>query len=751
MNANVKEDTNEYEINNGKIKKCEVIVNIEVDDINTIKSKFYEKDTVFLTDNLALLEQGRKLGLNITMLANYFGFFNKEDDEINEITIDRLNTLENYLNDGTLERTSIVVGFRYNNLINLMNLEKIKKILELNDNVVFLFKGFIFYFPAILDILKKMNIKSNGKILTVLNSEIVTLEFNYRYEQLDMLKEKMAKNRYEEYSFSQQYAKNKFKKQNIDVGFFLINNDTDFYLKPIYPILRELKKRETRIEIFTFDERTSNQIFNQRFNAINLSKYFLKANFSYSLPIIAQLKYVFNKLKYEKTGLIKNFYYLHLQKYSIIQNIISKLKNKSILKKFKIIPKSLVIIISVFYLIKIYLKYKYILMKWTLLKYYIRYLEKYKFIKIIINKSRIKPVLLKDLTGFDDPLNFTINNIPNVEVKKVIRFINRSRKIQSDDEILKNYLKYFNDVYVVNWTIQFLLTHSLIKTLIDKIQFNSFMIAADASPFNNIVCNIATSKKIPTFSIPQVYIKFQKITTILPSATTIFVSGEGVKNEFVRLGMNKQRITITGNPRYDYIKNIDKIENNYNQLTKKIVVVAMSRWHENDPEWMSELIEFCNTKSLDIIIKIHPMYKFSDNYEYSERLSNQIKKRCSERKFLISYDVDLSDIIPKSCLLITEYSIVAIDAAFNEIPVIVIDFFKNKDNEYTRAYRDEGIALLASNKIELFDAIEKILHDDNTKMKIDNAIKKFNIKYNYLNDGNAATRICELLTKTTKN
>ena len=55
------------------MKQCEVIVNIEVGDIHIIKSKLNKKDTIFFTNDLAIFNKGKKLGLNIEISATYFG------------------------------------------------------------------------------------------------------------------------------------------------------------------------------------------------------------------------------------------------------------------------------------------------------------------------------------------------------------------------------------------------------------------------------------------------------------------------------------------------------------------------------------------------------------------------------------------------------------------------------------------------------------------------------------------------------
>ena len=653
------------------MKKCKIIVNFELNDLEAIKSKLDQKNVSYFTNDLMILDRGKEFGLDIEMLTTYYGFFTPEDDAINDISIKRLNSLENYLSSNTLESKSIVKGLSYINLLNLLNLEKIKKILELKENIIFLFKNYAFYFPAIIQIAKSMNIKTEESISTFSNNEIIPYEISHRHDSLCNLKNRLNARvkEFEKDSFLMRLSEIKLKENNYDIGFFLINNDTDFYLKPIYPILKELRDSKKKFVSFTFEERTTNQMSEQKFKTINLTKYFSHAFFPYSRSLKDQLVYMFRKQEERRFTLFKKKYSSYLERYESTQKLVFELKTKSkYLKKFKGFGKVVILIMAVFDLGLIYKKNKVILTKWWLLRFYIRYFEKYGFIQKIVKRPKIKSLLTKDLTDLEDIsfLKIRSYSIPGIEIKRILKFVDKALSNNSEDIVLRNYLNCFNDNYIVSKILQLLVTHALIQVIFNKMKFHSLVVAADSPPFNNVVCNIANHKKIPTFSIPQVYIKFQKIGAILPNASKIFVSGEHVKNEFVRLGMNKEKIIVTGNPRYDYIKK--NIQTKKTDSTKKIIVVAMSRWHEKDPQWMSQLIQFCNENALDILIKIHPMYKFYTNNEFSEGLIDEIKQKCTGLRFSISYDVDLKEILPKTSILVTEYSIVAVEAAFNEVP-----------------------------------------------------------------------------------
>lgn len=725
------------------MKSCEIIVNFDAENFRVIESKLNLSEYLIITDDLVILNKGKELGYNIEILSTFFGFFTIEDDSINNKTVERLEFLENNLINNELERKSLVRGLRYSNLVNLNNLERIKIILEHYENVVFLFHNFAFYYQSILDIAKIYEHKCHYGISTILESKIVSVNINERLHRINTMKKRLEVRGKETHddSFLLRLSKIKIKEEKIKVGFFLINNDTDFYLKPIYPIIKKLNDKQINLISYTFDERTSAQMDEKGFKVTTLTNYFLEATFPYSINISDQLKYIFKEQEKRLSSFATSYYLKNLSKFKICQSLVGKIKNRS--KNSKKIVKIIIFPIAILDLLGQQLKKRYILTKWSALRYYVRNLEKYDIIRKIITNPNVKSKLINDLNEYD-LFELQSYSVPSIEILKVLKFVNDAKNVESDDIIIKSYLKYFNDNYIVNLLTKLLIVHATIKHILNKKQFQSLMIAADSSPFNNIVCNIANHNNIPTFSIPQVFIKFPKIAIKLPNASKILVSGKRVKDEFIKFGMNENKITVTGNPRYDYIKNeIKEIMSEYKD--SKLIIIAMSRWHEKDPQWMSEIIKFCAKNSLEILIKIHPMYKFSSNKIFSEKMIKQIKHNCTNYKYTISYDTDLTKILPTSSILITEYSIVAVEAAFNKIPVIIVNFFRNKDNEYSAGYKNEGIAINVENTAELFSAIKRILNDEQTKNALIDSISKFNFNFNYLHDGNAAERICEIL------
>ena len=729
------------------MKRCEIFVNFIPEELDIIKSKFSQEKFVFFTNDLIILKEGTDKGLNIEMLGTHFGFFTPEDDEINENAINYLNLIEKNLENQQLERKSLVRGLRYVNLINFMNIERIKKILETKEKVIFLFNNFAFYYPVILYLLKNSKHENVYKIATVDNSQIKTIDLQKRLSRFRNFEYRLQNRTINELtydSFAFRASKIKRNPNKVKIGFFLINNQTDFYLKPIYPIINKLIEQNESILTYIFEERTKKQVNAQGISASSINKEFLEVILPYSESIKKHFEITIRKNENKLRKKIKEI--LIRIGYNSTDNQISKI----IIKSLESLLKLLLISYSTFDLLIQLTRKKIFLSQNFVLQSYIKYFEEYQFIKKIVAHKWFKSRIIKDRAGLDDDgsmfsfLDYESYSVPSIEINKVLKFVGDAKKIESKNKLVDNYLKCYDDNYVVALTLKLLIVHANINKILKIKKFESIIIGADSPPINNVVCNIAKHYKISTYSIPQVFLKFPKISIMLPNASKILVSGDRVKKEFIRLGMNENKIIVTGNPRYDYIS---KKSRNKKQIFNNNILVAMSRWHDKDPEWMSELIKFCNEKKFNVTIKIHPMYKFGTNYDFSEKMINEIKQKCGKMNYLISYKLDLTDTIPKSAILITEYSIVAVEAIFNKVPVITFNFNRDKDNEYSKVYQEEKIAMNAENIKELFDNITKLIHSKEIQNKFKKQSIKFNLDFNYLNDGKAAERIVNILNK----
>jgi hypothetical protein len=234
------------------------------------------------------------------------------------------------------------------------------------------------------------------------------------------------------------------------------------------------------------------------------------------------------------------------------------------------------------------------------------------------------------------------------------------------------------------------------------------------------------------------------------NADKFFLEGLQGAKIMKQLGYSEDKFLIVGGARYDHYNEIKPIDSKKNlelhnkiDLNKKLIVVAMSRWHENDEKWIADLIKFCNTKNFEIIIKIHPQYKITAQNVNKNKI-DRISKTCENTKFLISYDLNITTLLSAADLVITDWSSVGFEAILLGKPLLQAKF-TNEDIEPTVRYYSFQAAILVESyeKLErsIIDILVKKINLNDLKMGREEIIKQ----YNFRNDGKAAKRICSNL------
>ena len=179
---------------------------------------------------------------------------------------------------------------------------------------------------------------------------------------------------------------------------------------------------------------------------------------------------------------------------------------------------------------------------------------------------------------------------------------------------------------------------------------------------------------------------------------------------------------------------------------KKLIVIAMSRWHKNDELWMSDLIKFCNEKKIEIIIKIHQRFQGTSNQTGRSKIM-KIEKECNGLKYLISYDMELSTLLPATDLVITESSNVGIDAVLFGKELITIDFSNETYNEnFLRQALPKDTSII-KNFNELVRTISDLFLEHKTHEKFVELKKIIIQNHNYYNDYKSSNRIFDILVK----
>jgi len=307
------------------------------------------------------------------------------------------------------------------------------------------------------------------------------------------------------------------------------------------------------------------------------------------------------------------------------------------------------------------------------------------------------------------------------------------------EEILENFYRSASFIIIC----EFILKHMNLKSII---------VAPSGEMFENIAIEVARKHRIPSYSFLPGVINPEPILSDWLHSDMIFVSGEAGVESLTSLGYDKSKLILTGDPKYDFFKMLDsssKLEfsKEYGiDSTKKLIVVAMSRWHEKDELWMSRLIKFVNQNDFEIVIKIHPFY-ITKLHQESEKKIRTIQQSCKNLRYTITYHMEVYKLLHMAELVITDYSNAGIEAVFLEKPIIALNFIKENSDRYPQRLDKYGAAIYVDEYSDLEVIILEILNKKMYLEELKNGRKKAINRFNFKNDGLASQRIVEILTK----
>ncbi len=257
----------------------------------------------------------------------------------------------------------------------------------------------------------------------------------------------------------------------------------------------------------------------------------------------------------------------------------------------------------------------------------------------------------------------------------------------------------------------------------------------DLLHFDNVLNTMDGMKK-------RYAIEAKKFTYFLsPSkfASEKFISAWNLK------GFGKENIIVEkGYPRNDFLynytcKDVDKIKKELGVETdKKIILYAptyRSNQHESGLGYVyKEKVDFEKLKSQlekDYIILFRPHYLVANAFDF-EKYKGFI--------YNVSQIDDINELYIISDILITDYSSVFFDYANLRRPIIFhmydLEHYRDESNGFYIDL-DELPGKITQTDDELLKEIKKI----SKKFTYDKKYQKFNKKYNYLEDGEAAKRV----------
>lgn len=330
----------------------------------------------------------------------------------------------------------------------------------------------------------------------------------------------------------------------------------------------------------------------------------------------------------------------------------------------------------------------------------------------------------------------------SVEFEKICKSI---EEISTGDEFVLNITRL--SAFIKTRIIHVISIAIILEHILAKYTPKSMCIGIDGSTLANIGAVLAHKKKISTLSIEPGILneKLERKNTY--KADKICIYGKQGESVLINLGYQKERIFVTGNPRYDQIKEdnsekiIDILHKEYGiKKDAKKILIAMSRWHHGDAAWMSKMINALNNTNNEIILKIHPIY-MTQNTDLSDKMLAEIKEK-TKGKFHIIFDINSSQLLSAVNLVITDYSNVGVEAMLRNIPVITVNF-ANEDTRFMQKFHETKSAMLANTVEELIKITEDII-TGKYKRDSQNTVSDL---FNYKNDGNATDRTYQLLVQ----
>lgn len=360
---------------------------------------------------------------------------------------------------------------------------------------------------------------------------------------------------------------------------------------------------------------------------------------------------------------------------------------------------------------------------------------------IVLSKEKKKHINVSEEINL--LLEFYKNTNLGLEIQKnIINFSKQNKSLIAFEQLVE---------YLSHSIFRTIATLTICEYLAKRMSLKSIVVAADGEMLENCAVEIGKRHNITSFSMIPTVINELPIFTDWFHAERIFVYGIHGLEVLGNLGYEKRRLISTGASKYDHFFSLEKkccklnlVKNYHISNYKRILTVGMSVWRENDEMWMTDLIKFCNKNHIFVIIKIHPKYETA-SHELSEEKIKKIENKCSGFNYLISYNLDLPELLCASDIIITDYSNVGIDAIIMNKPLITVNLMKENWENYPQRMDRFGASIYVEEYKKLEEFIIGILENQEMSQNLKDNRKKIIERYNFYNDGKASERIFNFL------
>lgn len=229
----------------------------------------------------------------------------------------------------------------------------------------------------------------------------------------------------------------------------------------------------------------------------------------------------------------------------------------------------------------------------------------------------------------------------------------------------------------------------------------------------------------------------------------IAVFGNAVKDRFVSEGISPEKIVVTGNPKFD---NLFRIKNNNSKekicnrwkipYDAEIILLLTSYFVENGTWSAKQREDFvlaianaaAKIENSYLIIKIHPPNENEKDYQ-------QIVHELKQVPIICKYE-SLPELLDAcSIAIIAISSTAALEAMALQKPVVFVNLFNNFKPSI---FKIRG-AIFATTAKDISLTIENALYNPTVRDEMFASMGEFVYNQSYLQDGQAAKRIAELI------
>lgn len=226
-------------------------------------------------------------------------------------------------------------------------------------------------------------------------------------------------------------------------------------------------------------------------------------------------------------------------------------------------------------------------------------------------------------------------------------------------------------------------------------------------------------------------------------ADIIATSGEKMKSVYISSGLEPGRVLATGIAHFDRMFNRDRESDKQilsacgiNPRDGIVVFTTDNISLRETEEMLAGVIDaVLKMKDIQLVIKVHPRESAEPYFTIADRYHNP--------KIRVVKDIDLYALLGSCELLITKFSMTALEAMIIDKPVVTINLSGKPIPAVP--YAEEGASIGVNRRQDIEPAIQKALYNEETRTKLKVGRDRFVRNWAGEPDGKASQRIVTLM------